>query len=453
MKKLYTLIAFLLCAHLSNGQAWIMQNSGYGYAAAYPFDIDIVDANSVWNVAYAGDGSGVGLQLFSRTTDGGNLWTSGAVTLDTNFRFCGIAAIDSSTCYAMMYNNTVGSGGQIFKTVDGGMTWDTTGLGNLYATAASFPDVIYFWDAANGITIGDPVATDLEVYTTADSGHTWTALPDANMPNALSGEYGIVNDYVVVGDYIWVGTNKGRVFKSADRGQNWTVANVVNTANTVEKIAFRDTLNGMCMKVNTAGTSRTYYRTINGGATWTAFTPLGSFFPSEFMFVPGTSGMISCAASSTAGIGRGSSVSYDDGAHWTMLDTLNNGTTDGYTALDFIDASTGWAGGFAVDQLTDGIYRFGMTVGLNDHSTDVKSSGMNAYPNPSRDVFYLETSKSFKYDVKVEVLDMTGRVISSRTEAKFSSPYLMNLSDVNAGVYMVRISSGADVSTTRVVRQ
>lgn len=454
MKKLYTLIAFLLFTHLSNAQVWLMQNSGYGYAGAYPMDIDIVNANCVWNAAANGSGVDEGLQLFSRTIDGGATWVAGSVTADTNYRFCNIAAIDSMTCYAMMFNNTIaatgnGCGGHIYKTVDGGTTWDT--IPNLYIDPLSYPDFVYFFDAANGVAMGDPTTTTaFEIYTTTDSGATWTAVPAGNMPVALNNEWGFTNDFAVSGNTVWFGTAKGRVYKSTDRGFHWTAYNVVNTTNSVEHISFRDSLVGMAMKINPSGTTRTYFKTTNGGISWTAFTPTGSFFPSDWMYVPGTSAMVSCGGGTA---GRGSSISYNDGTSWALLDTAGNGTQDGYTALDFIDASTGWAGGFALDQLTDGIYRFAMTVGLNDHSSDVKSSDMNAYPNPSRDVFYLETSKSFKYDVKVEVLDMTGRVISSRTEAKFSSPYLMNLSDVNAGVYMVRISSGADVATTRIVRQ
>jgi hypothetical protein len=267
----------------------------------------------------------------------------------------------------------------------------------------------------------------------------------------LSGEYGLVNDFCVVGTHMWFGTNKGRVFRSSDGGQHWTGSNVVNTLNSVDKIAFRDTLNGMAMKVSTAG-ARTYFHTTNGGANWTAFTPGASFFPSEFMYVPGTTGLISCAASSTAGVGRGSSISYNDGATWIVLDTVGNGTTQGYTALDFLDATTGWAGGFAVDQVTDGIYRFAMTVGLHDQTPN-EAVNLSAYPNPVRDLLFLETSKSFKYDVHIDVLDMTGRVISMRTEAKFSSPYALNVSGLSAGVYFVRISSGNDVNTVKVVRQ
>ena len=32
---------------------------------------------------------------------------------------------------------------------------------------------------------------------------------------------------------------------------------------------------------------------------------------------------------------------------------------DGYTEVGFLDINTGYAGGFAVDQLTDGVYKLG----------------------------------------------------------------------------------------------
>jgi len=71
MKKIYmTLVAILATSVSMFAQSpWSMQNVGYNYTSSYPFDIDAVDSNIVWNCAGVGDGSGISTQEFSMTTD------------------------------------------------------------------------------------------------------------------------------------------------------------------------------------------------------------------------------------------------------------------------------------------------------------------------------------------------------------------------------------------------
>jgi photosystem II stability/assembly factor-like uncharacterized protein len=452
MKQLYTTLLILLSGIFfsANAQPWIMQNIGYTYPAAYPSDIDIVDSNTVWTASSTvGDGSGVTIQLWSRTIDGGANWTSGNFTADTNYRVSNISAVDANTCFILTFNNSVGSTGLIFKTMDGGATWDTVST-HLYSTAGvSFPNVIHFFDANNGYLQGDPQGGYYEMYTTTDGGANWTRVPSANIPAPLSpSEYGIINVYSALGDYIFFGTNNGRVFRSYDRGNTW-VASTMGTATlntTVNGVTFRDSLNGFATKSTSAGVYSTYH-THDAGATWTLISPVGTFFKSDFMYVPGTTSIISVSASTT---GRGSSISYDDGVSWTTLDTAGTGTVDGYVALDFLNATTGWAGGFAVDALTDGIYKWnGGTVGITETAN---SSSLVAYPNPSRDVVFIETSKAFKQNATVTLVDVLGNVISEQTYKSWVNPVRVSLTGLAKGMYFVRVSSGNDVMISRVIR-
>jgi hypothetical protein len=453
MKKLYTTLFMLLSAFMftASAQVWTMQNVGYTVPAAYPNDIDIVDPNIVWTGAsQLGDGSGAIVQLWSRTIDGGLNWTSGSFTADVNYQVSNISGVDANTCYILTFNYTVGSTGYLFKTVDGGVTWDTVHT-ELFSTAGvSFPNVVHFFDANNGFLMGDPEAGEYEIYTTADAGVTWTRVPGANIPDPLSAaEYGIINVYGAQGNHIWFGTNNGRVYQSHDMGMTWvaTTAGTASTSNSVTGVSFRDSLNGFVLRSTTAP-AYTSYKTSDAGATWVPVTPSGTFFKSDFMYVPGTTGMISVGGSAT---GRGTSISYDDGANWELLDTAGLGTVDGYTTLDFLNATTGWAGSFAVDALTDGINKWiGGTVGLTTPNTE--SLSLHAYPNPSSNLVYVETNTSFKKDVTVSIVDMLGKVISIKNYAAWSNPLILNLSTFENGVYLVRVSSGDDVMVKRIVK-
>ena len=92
----------------------------------------------------------------------------------------GIAAIDANTAFLCVVK-TVG-GGAIYKSTDGGVTWLPSGAGTVFTNTISFPNEIYFWDAANGFTFGDPISGATEIYTTVDSGNTWLQVPPANIP-------------------------------------------------------------------------------------------------------------------------------------------------------------------------------------------------------------------------------------------------------------------------------
>ncbi len=432
MKKIYMTLVAILATSLSMfaQSPWSMQNVGYNYNSSYPFDIDAVDSNIVWNCAGVGDGSGISTQEFSMTTDGGTTWTAGLVTADTNFRFANISAVSGNTCYAAMYNNTLGGGG-VFKTTDMGATWNQLGVGSIFTNAASFPDVIYFKDSLNGWTMGDPVGGYFEIYSTTDGGATWTRLPQANITNPVAGEYGIVNDFTVVGNKIWFGTNKGRVYISYDGGVNWTAKSVVSNVNTVGSLAFRDTLNGVCTKSTTAGVN-TFYRTTDGGITWTQITPVGPVFYSDFAYVPGTTVLFGCAASAT---GRGSSYSADDGNSWILVDTNGIGTSDGYTSMDWISPLTGWAGGFSADPLTDGIYRYtGSAVGINQIT---KNTNLTAFPNPTSGLVRINTN--YEGVVNVNVFDILGNIVTSFESYSTKVGLSVDLRSLSNGIYSVQL--------------
>jgi len=453
MKKLYTTLVLLMSAFLftANAQVWTIQNVGYPIPAAYPFDIDIVNANTCWTgTSYIGDGSGVNVQLWSRTIDGGLSWTAGTFTLDTNYQVSNISAVNNDTCFILTFNKSAGSTGYLFKTMDGGVTWDTVST-NLFSTInASFPNVVHFFDSNNGYMMGDPLGGYYEMYTTTDGGVTWTRVPQANIPNPINAsEYGLINVYGATGDFIYFGTNNGRIFRSYNKGLNWaaSTAGTINVNNGITGLSFRDSLNGFALRA-TSVPVYTAYKTSDAGATWTPVTPTGTFFKGDFMYVPGSTSMISVGGGST---GRGSSISYNDGASWVTLDTNGNGTMDGYTSIDFLNPTTGWAGSFAVDAITDGINQWtGGTVGLTTPREE--SVSLSAYPNPSSNYIYLETAKNFKYDVTVTVVDVLGKVVSERNYAAWNNPLLLNVSGLEKGVYFVRVSSGSEVMVKRIVK-
>ena len=354
MKKLLLFALIVLSSVTVNAQGtWVSQATGFTDISSGIRNVSAVDSNVVWVSSYDGSGGGASRTDFSRTTDGGNLWTAGTIPCPVSYDWSMINAVDANTAWAIYYDAVAGAGGGIWKTTDGGATWNQQGAGLIF-DANSFPDVVHFWDANNGFAMGDPNPSNyFEIYTTTDGGTTWTRVSAANIPVPLAGEYGIVGHYSVVGNDVWFDTNKGRVYHSTDKGATWTVASTGITvpANGAIDVCFYSATNGIARLYNATTGGNSMRVSADGGATWTVATPVGNFFGSDVKYVPGTPSRLVSTGAATGFVG--SSISDDGGLNWTDIETAAQ-----RTALGVVDSTHMWTGGFTTSSTTDGIFKY-----------------------------------------------------------------------------------------------
>jgi len=252
---------------------WVQQASGFTTASRGIQYISAVSNMVAWAVAYDGSGSSANVKEYTMTTDGGATWKAGSINPpnSTGFAAAMISAIDDKTAWVPLYDGTNG-GGMIAKTTDGGKTW-TQQTTATFSKPNGFPNVVHFWDTNNGFCMGDPNDGYFEIYTTTDGGTTWARVSKANIPDPLTGEYGVVGYYDVIGDTVWFATNKGRIYKSTNRGAIWQAYRTPFTK-TAFLIAFKDGYKGIVY--GNENDADKYYRTSNGGESWTGFTPTGN---------------------------------------------------------------------------------------------------------------------------------------------------------------------------------
>ena len=352
MKKLLLFTAlFFTTAFITNAQ-WVEQATGFSAASRGLTNISIVDANTVWALAYDGSGTGANIQEFTKTIDGGTTWTPGTIDVgNTGLGIAMIHAVSATTAYAVAFANAAGQTQGIFITTDGGASWTRQTTAD-YQASSSFTNVVYFWDANNGFCMGDPIGTpaEYELYTTTDGGTTWTAVPGADIADPVSGEYGYTGQYAVSGNSIWFTTNKGRIYHSTDKGYTWDaydspIADYGSGGNP----AFRDVDNGLLVDPDA-----NYWSTDDAGATWTSFTPNGPHYGVEVQYVPGSDKTYVSTGSTD-----GASFTIYGGSVWedfTGTDTYQMMTTS------WLDESTGWVAGFSEDATTGGIYKYNGTI-------------------------------------------------------------------------------------------
>jgi photosystem II stability/assembly factor-like uncharacterized protein len=422
-----------------------IQNTNFTQVSAGIRYMDAVDANVIWATGYDGFAPGLNYNWFTTSSNGGTNFTSGDIFLDTNtFAVAAIEGIDANIAYVTAYNKVTGNLGTVYKTVDAGANWSNVAAVNMYTAAASFANITCFTDPLTGITMGDPVAGEYEIHRTTDAGATWTKIAGASIPNPTTGEYGLTGVYTKNGNDIWFGTNKGRVYHSADAGLTWTVGATAGTAG-VSRLAFRDNLNGLCIAL--VGTTSNLYKTVNGGLNWTLVPAPANLGFNDICRIPTTNMYASCGA------GTGNtllSYSSDDGATWT--DWGSTGIQ--YLRIDFVDNVNGWAGAFSDQSVASigGMYKYsGLATSLKPLA---EKANFEVYPNPSNGIVSF-TMPAAKNGATIEVIDALGKVVY--TENAFSTTVgdkkQLHLDFLSKGLYTINVKTATESTFSKIVLQ
>jgi len=450
MKKLL-LSTVLLFGFIAQAQQiyWEEKSTGFLTTSTSTPQISYAGPDVVWTYGAAGDGSGDFYQVWGRSTDGGETWTSGDIDLgSTDLAIGDIQAVSATTAYIAVFPNAAGVFGGIYKTEDSGATWQKQTSASFNTGTDSFANWVHFW-GSNGIAMGDPASGYFEIYTTTDGGTNWTRVPSASIPTPLAGEYGYTHNYETNGDIIWFGTNKGRICKSTDFGLTWTVgqAPVGDFGSATESASYsmKDANNGILI-TNTHG----FWRTSDGASTWTEDVTISGYYRNfDIAHVPGVPNVYVTTGEDIDGIGRGSSFSGDDGATWVDINDLDELDVDGGGALVFEDATHGLASGFTASSVSGGIWRWITDANLLSTSTFSNDKAFSAALNQTSGVLTVNG----KDIANVTVYDILGKLVASQS-ATAASSVEMNVSSLNSGLYMVTVANTqGNASTIKVVKQ
>lgn len=420
--------------------AWIKQNTGFSTASRGIDEIDIVSPYVAWAKAYDGVTPTNYIREFTRTTNGGITWMPGTITFtnSASYGVSNIFAMNDTVAYACMFPIS-GTGGKIVKTTNGGTTWTEQTTAPF---TSSWADFVHFFNATDGVAMGDPTTSggDFVIYTTTNGGTNWTQVPAGNIPNASGTEAGTTNFYDAVGNTIWFGTSIGRIYKSVDKGLNWTVVNTGVGANQCYP-TFKDANTGF---VVLAASPYTMKKTINGGATWTAITPTGFFLKYPHIDnVPGTAAMW---VDVSAGPGTGSSYSTNDCASFLNIDT---GSVQ-YTSVEFFDINTGWAGGFNTSASDGGIYKWNYSVIVGQDESTIIEENIRIYPNPTNGMINIDFG-SIDNEIELIVYNLMGeQVLNKVVRASQGQSTQIDLESCTPGIYFVSVINEGKHTVQRI---
>lgn len=176
--------------------------------------------------------------------DNGATWTTVAVGA-TNGEF---AVKKGALAVLGAYNIFLASNlGRIYKSEDGGLTWDVVEDANITATA-------YNAIAMLNPNVGYAVGLAGLVVKTVDGGKTWSQVGTA-------GAGALYSVYPMSRNRIWVGGVTGQMYESTDGGTTWTLRQLSEVANVMDMAWIGDYF-GVVANGNTVKF------TINGGYSW-----------------------------------------------------------------------------------------------------------------------------------------------------------------------------------------
>ena len=210
-----------------------------------------------------------------------------------------------------------------------------------------FYDAMDFWNAQEGIAIGDPTDDCMSIIITRDGGETWVKLSCNDLPKVKEGEAAFAasdTNISIVGENTWVATGgkASRIMFSPDKGKTWQVFDTPivqgKTTTGMYSIDFYNEKNGFAIggdyteaDLNIANK----IRTSDGGKTWNVVADgQNPGYRSCVQYIPNSN------AKELVSVGfKGVDYSNDAGDTWTHL------SDEGFYTIRFLNDSIAYAAG------------------------------------------------------------------------------------------------------------
>jgi photosystem II stability/assembly factor-like uncharacterized protein len=293
--------------------------------------LDAVSRRTAW---VSGDAGGVWL-----TTDRGRHWRDVAPSHSSKLLFRDVEATDAR--HALILAVGTNKASRIYRTTNGGRSWTKTFVNH---NKQAFYDCMAMWPGGHaGLAVSDPVNGKFRVIRTTNGGRTWKVMPSSGMPSAVPGEFGFAasGTCLVTGGrrLAWIasGGSASRVFRTANRGRTWTVADShipASPAGGTFGLSFRSPSRGLAVGGDFTqprrGADASAYSS-DSGRSWLVGGDLGGY-RSAVDWVPGRSRVWVAVGTS------GSDLTRDGGLSWSRIGR-------GYDSVQCVRGGTCWASG------------------------------------------------------------------------------------------------------------
>lgn len=298
----------------SQANAWKRQRVS---SLAWLHAIFFLDINRGWAVGSRG--------TILATLDGGKTWQTKSQPTPDALR--DIYFIDDENGWLLCEANVYELKGQadprtyLMQTTNGGESWKRINIRGADVDARLVRAV--FSRGGRGWAFGEAGA----IFTTRDSGASWTRLSSPTKHLLLGGDF-------VDEDRGWLVGAGATIIQTSDGGETWHLSRLAQPGQNAVRFAatsFVDNRLGWAV-----GSGGTIYRTINGGRTWQQQNSGVASDLFDVKFLDAVEGWA---------VGAEGTIIYtnDGGLHWTVE---QSGTEHPLERMFFADRKHGWAVGF-----------------------------------------------------------------------------------------------------------
>lgn len=371
----------------------------------------IVDDHVIW--ANYWDASGK--VAFTKSTNSGNTWSAVNNTLQYDpyyFKVEDFQAISENVAYLATRFYGANSGkGKLSKTLDGGNSWIEM------KNFVTIIDQIFFWDANTGIVICHPNmnpggSKKIEIFRTTDGGNTWEAKGGALLTNSKPNQIARVI-YDSYNNSYWFGSSDGEMIKTNDKGSTWSVTQTLydssayfNGPKSLGYFILTDSNTAFYTDFNTGK----FYKTTDGFVTEQYISDPGLGFGTQIEKIPNTNIIIAVGGMNGSLSIKKSKYSIDEGLSWVTIENMGRfGVQSEGINMTFAFGSEGNGTEFTNDYW--GIVK--LNGGLPPNTGPVIGPGVVIPPstNPPDDVVFdiypIPTGDYLYFKSKYENLDFT----------------------------------------------
>ena len=388
-----------------------------------------------------------------RTTDGGTTWTSLPTNgLATKALMC-IWAIDDMTAYVGDGGDAAGTTGGdaiMSKTTNGGQNWTT--VFNTGGTAGFFNGVVFSRSNPQyGIAESDPqngVGQPYYLQKTTNGGLNWTLTNPPGIPGNASAQNSVV---IIDNNFYGFGMNTAaQVDFTSNGGTSWT-SGIFSIAGTFTSgFAFHD--NKLIGVASTSTSFPNIARTTNGGTSWTTVSTGGAGVTaiSALKFINGTNTCYYVGQSTSSAILYKSTNS---GLNWTTM-TSPAGIVN-FSYFDFVRVGT-TVTGFAINPAGNVIKLTETVTAISTENSIVPGEfKLNQnYPNPFNPSTTISFSLPKSEFVTLKVYNVLGKEVATLINKKLDAGNYNELfeapSDLTSGVYFYKLTAGSFSDTRKL---